>query len=91
MDLRSYTSALPSGGVKHFARRLGIGHVYLSMLSGRQDGRQPSPILCVAIERESGQQVRRWDLRPSDWHLIWPELVGASGAPSAPAALPQEA
>ena len=22
-----------------------------------------------------------WDLRPHDWHVIWPELVGAVGAP----------
>jgi hypothetical protein len=29
----------------------------------------------------------RWDLRPHDWHLVWPELVGIEGAPQ----LPQEA
>jgi hypothetical protein len=23
----------------------------------------------------------RWDLRPHDWHLIWPELVDMTGAP----------
>ena len=23
----------------------------------------------------------RWDLFPTDWHLIWPELVGSEGAP----------
>lgn len=22
-----------------------------------------------------------WSLRPNDWHLIWPELIGAPGAP----------
>lgn len=26
-----------------------------------------------------------WDLRREDWHRIWPELIGASGAPSVPA------
>lgn len=25
-----------------------------------------------------------WDLRPNDWHQIWPELIGADGAPEAP-------
>jgi hypothetical protein len=25
--------------------------------------------------------MRLWDLRPDDWHRIWPELVGAEGAP----------
>lgn len=29
-------------------------------------------------------QVRRWDLRPADWHRIWPELIGAEGAPVLP-------
>ncbi len=23
----------------------------------------------------------RWDVRRSDWHRIWPELVDADGAP----------
>ncbi|MDB5975187.1 MAG: hypothetical protein JWR07_1947 [Nevskia sp.] len=27
----------------------------------------------------------RWDLRPNDWYLIWPELIGVEGAPSVPA------
>ncbi len=26
----------------------------------------------------------RWDLRPNDWHLIWPELIGTDGAPKIP-------
>lgn len=38
---------------------------------------------CVAIEMRAG--VRRWDLRPADWHLVWPELIGAEGAPDVPA------
>ena len=25
--------------------------------------------------------ARLQDLRPDDWHLIWPELVGTDGAP----------
>lgn len=25
--------------------------------------------------------VDLWDLRPTDWHLIWPELTKAKGAP----------
>jgi len=29
--------------------------------------------------------MRRWDLRPDDWHRIWPELIGAEGAPPVPA------
>ena len=29
---------------------------------------------CVKIERATDGQVTRKDLRPDDWHLIWPEL-----------------
>lgn len=39
---------------------------------------------CAAIERATSGAVRRWDLRPDDWHRIWPELIGATGAPEAP-------
>lgn len=41
-----------------------------------------APAECVRIERESELELRRWDLRPNDWHLIWPELIGTEGAPS---------
>lgn len=34
---------------------------------------------CAAIELKTG--VKRWHLRPHDWHRIWPELVGSDGAP----------
>jgi len=37
---------------------------------------------CGAIEQATGGEVRRWDLRPADWQLIWPELVGSEGSPS---------
>lgn len=38
------------------------------------DKRRPVPIQhCVAIERATGGAVTRRDLRPDDWHLIWPD------------------
>lgn len=43
---------------------------------------------CVPIERATGGAVRRWDLRPDDWHRIWPELIGAEGAPEPSVAPP---
>ncbi len=39
---------------------------------------------CAAIELATGGAVKRWDLRPDDWHRIWPELIGAEGAPAVP-------
>lgn len=44
---------------------------------------RPVPIeRCVEIERATDGAVRRWDLRPDDWHRIWPELIGQPGAPA---------
>ena len=40
--------------------------------------RRPGPAACVAIEKATSGAVRRQDLRPDDWHLIWPELPGAA-------------
>jgi DNA-binding transcriptional regulator YdaS (Cro superfamily) len=37
--------------------------------------RKPSPEYAVAIERATGGAVKRQDLRPDDWHRIWPELA----------------
>lgn len=37
---------------------------------------------CAAIEAAVNGGVKRWDLRPDDWHRIWPELIGTEGAPS---------
>lgn len=52
-------------------------------LSRWASGDRPVPIeRCVAIERATGGAVRRWDLRPDDWHRIWPELIGQPGAPA---------
>lgn len=39
-------------------------------------GIRPVPVQhCVAIERVTGGAVSRRELRPDDWHLIWPELA----------------
>jgi DNA-binding transcriptional regulator YdaS (Cro superfamily) len=84
MKLRAFLDTMPRGGIAGFALRLGISPIYLSQLAAEQDGRVPSPELCVAIEKSSQGQVMRWDMRPSDWHRIWPELIGTSGAPNVP-------
>ncbi len=41
---------------------------------------------CALLETVSGQAVRRWEMQPTDWHRIWPELIGTEGAPPAPMA-----
>lgn len=39
--------------------------------------------VAVAIESATSGEVHRRDLRPDDWHLIWPELA-QSTAPATP-------
>ena len=37
---------------------------------------RPVPITtCVLIEQRTGGAVTRQEIRPRDWHLIWPELA----------------
>jgi hypothetical protein len=45
-----------------------------------------SPALARQLH-EIDQSLSLRDLRPDDWHRIWPELIGAEGAPE-PAAAP---
>lgn len=35
---------------------------------------------CVAIEQMTNGLVTRQELRPDDWHLIWPELAAQSAS-----------
>lgn len=37
--------------------------------------------ICTAIEQITNGQVTRKDLRPDDWHLIWPELIPKETTP----------
>lgn len=36
---------------------------------------------CAQLEQLSNRAVLRWQMRPADWHLIWPELIGTQDAP----------
>ncbi len=74
MDLREYLDSLPRGGVAEFAKRLDISPSYLSQLAAGTT--QRSPERCVEIERATNGEVTRRDLRPDDWHRIWPEIAG---------------
>lgn len=55
---------------------LGVSHQAISNWNSRG-----VPIEhCAAIERATGGQVARKDLRPDDYWLIWPELAAPSPA-----------
>lgn len=83
MKLSEYVDAAP-GRQTSLARQVGC-QPQLVWQWAREV--RPVPLeRCVAVERATEGAVRRWDLRPIDWHLIWPELIGAEGAPQVPAA-----
>ena len=64
------------------AGKVGISVAFLSQIS---NGVRSVPAERGAdIEQATDGAVRRWDLRPDDWHRIWPELIGAEGAPDVP-------
>ena len=76
-ELRAYVSA--NDGLTGLAAVLGVTKAVVWAWIDR--GQAPVE-RCHEIERVTG--VRRWYLRPDDWHLIWPELIGRPGAPRAP-------
>ena len=79
MSLSSYIGA-ERGRCAELARHLDIAPAWVSQMAA---GKRPVPAQhCRPIEHWSGGAVRVWDLRPDDWHLIWPEMIGAEGAPS---------
>ena len=73
MDLRAYI-------VNREARRelsaaLEVPDAYLWQMATNR--RPVSPERCVDVERLTSGAVTRMDLRPDDWHRIWPELAAA--------------
>lgn len=82
MDLRTWLDG-ERGRNARLATRLGVAPGYLSQMA---DGKRPIPYTAwQSIADETGQQVLRWDLWPTEWHEIWPQLKKAKGAPPIPA------
>jgi DNA-binding transcriptional regulator YdaS (Cro superfamily) len=82
MKLSEYFDQEGRGAASRLANSIGA---YPSDVSDWASGNRPVPIpQCVSIEQATEGAVKRWDLRPDDWHLIWPELIGKKGAPEVP-------
>lgn len=76
-------SAITPPERKALAGQIGVAEQYLyQCLTGRK---AMKPEEAVRAEQLSGKRLCRWDLRPADWHRIWPELIGVDGAPAVPA------
>jgi hypothetical protein len=85
MDLKTLLLSLEPSERQQFASEVGhsLGHLKNVMY-----GYKPcSAELAAAIERVSRarygkhQTVKRWDLIPDGWWLIWPELTTVADAP----------
>lgn len=61
------------GSQRNLADKIGITPVLISQWANAL--RPVPPERCVEIERVTEGEVSRKDLRPDDWHKIWPELV----------------
>lgn len=82
MKLDAYLSSPGALTVSQLRERIGVkSDIQIRQWRHGYAGRRPSPEFATAIERATECAVRRWDTRPDDWHLIWPELIGAEGAP----------
>ncbi|MGJ9420448.1 transcriptional regulator [Massilia sp. CMS3.1] len=62
------------------ATKLAITPVLVNQWANRK--RPVPPDRCVDIERATEGAVTRPELRPDDWHRIWPELVPGPDAGS---------
>lgn len=66
------------GSASELARQLGVTPQAVCFW---RDGLRKIPAeKCSAIEAVTGGLVTRRDLRPDDWHLIWPELKESAHA-----------
>lgn len=92
----TYNLGMPNnGGVNHsqlidllhgtaaVARRVGTTGASVSEWRSRGIPELRLIQLGAGIQHAGGPS--RWELRPDDWHLIWPELIGIEGAPDVPA------
>lgn len=73
MNLSDYFSKNGRGSAQALSRRIGAHAPDVSMWARKE---RPVPVArCIEIERATDGQVTRQELRPDDWHKIWPELV----------------
>lgn len=89
MKLADYIKPLNVDARRALATKCGTTWLHLRNVafSGKPCGVQ----LAVALEQATNGQVRRVHLRPQDWHLIWPELIGTEGATAIQEELPDAA
>lgn len=89
MDLNQYLSQPDAPSIAELrAKLVALGYDVKSDAQIRQwryryNGRVPSAENCAGLEIVTGGAVTRQELRPDDWHRIWPELVEVEEAKEA--------
>lgn len=80
MDLKTY---IDQGGHGALARLAKMICAHVPDVSSWASGKRQVPVVrATAIELATEGAVTRRDLRPDDWHLIWPELADAAPLPN---------
>ena len=86
MDLDQYLSSPGAMTVTQLRQRMqALGYDVKSNAQIRQwrhkyAGRGPSEANCMGLELATGGAITRKEMRPDDWHLIWPELAATEPA-----------
>ena len=90
MDIQAAIGRAIKAGGGPAAVALACGVTPQAVVNWRGRGVVPAD-MCALLERVSCGAVTRRELRPDDWHRIWPELVDAEhpapAADSTPGAL----
>ena len=72
MELKKYLNTLPRGGASLLAAQLDVSPSFLSQMASGASS--VSAARAALIEQHTNGQVTRQELRPNDFHLIWPDL-----------------
>lgn len=79
MKLYNYLRVMSAKERAAFAIAVGTTLAHLNNV--KYGSRVASAALARSIAEHTGRSVAEWDLRPKDWHRIWPELAERSDAP----------
>lgn len=72
MKFKTYFFALSKSERQLFAGQVGTSVGHLNNFSYGYTSL--SPVTCAAIEKQTGGEITRKDLRPEDFWKIWPDL-----------------
>jgi DNA-binding transcriptional regulator YdaS (Cro superfamily) len=70
------SGAITAAERKAIAAAHGVDEQFLYQCLTGRNSMQPAD--AVRLERATGNRIQRWQLRRGDWHLIWPEVIGAA-------------